>query len=768
MFVMLALALALVLLPPDPPRTFDLEKVDWSVTITANSRKIEGSVVHTLTPLKASNSIWFHSGKLGMDSITVDGAPATFTQAGEILTIKLPKIYSPGQHVKVKIDYHGQPTAGVYFIPASQAAPSKSAMVYTQGEMIDNRYWLPIYDLPNDKAAFESHITVPKGQYALSNGKLIEVLHGPKGDTYHWKLDEPQSTYLISFMAGEYADIPEQGGEIPTSYVVPKGLEDWGKATFDGTNKIVDFYGRQTGFKYPYPRFSQSAVCDFMFGGMENTTCVSQTINAMFPPSMSTTEDATGLIAHELAHQWFGDTLTCEGWPHAWLNEGFATFLPHFWFREKEGKDSYEYRKAHTIADGQGAQNGKKRSVVWTGYEEPIDTFDGVLYPGGASRLFLLMHELGEDTFWKGIQNYLEVNKFKNVITPDFFNAMGKVAHKDLTPFMKQWCYQEVLPTLTFTRTDGKLKIAQTGDPYDMNIEVGFLKNEKLVTRSIHVEDGTGELDLSEFGTAPFVVDPATISIANINTDAIKFSGEEWMSLYKASETGQRWRLLGKMQLSPAQKLDLFHWEPYNKLKEDWLGQIDSENDLVALASNSDRHLAWMALNRLAALPIAKNHLDLFRNTFNNDPNDDLRNSALNALLSNSPEAASFAETAWKTPSYHNSFAISALNYWVGHDTVKARKRALAAVEDEMPIFLRERAIDVLGQLKDEAGSREVYEALIHVAREPSFGARMAAIGALQNYGDPAAVSTLKLSANSSLHFMRRKAEAAIKALQGR
>lgn len=328
-----------------PERTFNLIDVNWKLSFDETSGQIFGDVTNTVRPLRPNvTKVAFQAVKLEISKVYVDGASSSYLYDGKEVQVPLPVNVSTSQALKVRIVYSGTPSAGVYFIPKKRAFPAKSSMVYTQGEMIDTRYWLPTYDWPDDKATSEATITVPKGYYALSNGRLLERMVSGENETFHWKLDQPVSTYLISFVAGKYDEGTDPGAAIPTYYYVPAGLKSWGDVSFGGTSKIVDFYGKLTGFTYPYAKFSQAAVSDFMFGGMENTTAVTQTINAIYPPEVADYESATGLIAHELAHQWFGDTATATDWEHIWLNEGFATFLPTF------GPGNHRARKITTLS----------------------------------------------------------------------------------------------------------------------------------------------------------------------------------------------------------------------------------------------------------------------------------------------------------------------------------------------------------------------------------------------------------------------------------
>ena len=274
--------------------------VTWNLSFDFDQGSIEGDVVDSIIPVKDAANVIFDCFRLKVDHVLVDGKPARFEANERVLKILPPAQFKKGVKTAIHIFYSGLPEAGIYFVPAARAFPAHTPIVYSQGEMEDNRCWLPTYDDPDDKATFEGTIHVPKGWKAVSNGALVEHKEEANEDVWHWKLDKPASTYLISLVAGPYDQIMDGSDPVPVGYFVPPGLDDWGKAAFGGTDKNVQFYSKLTGYSYPWPKYTQTAVADFMFGGMENVSCTTQTINALFPPSDAPNRDATGLVAHEL------------------------------------------------------------------------------------------------------------------------------------------------------------------------------------------------------------------------------------------------------------------------------------------------------------------------------------------------------------------------------------------------------------------------------------------------------------------------------------
>ncbi|HWD39720.1 MAG TPA: hypothetical protein VG944_12795, partial [Fimbriimonas sp.] len=223
---------------------YHLVNVKWDLSFDFDKGSIVGDVTNTVVPTKDGATLLFDCPKLKIESADVNGEAAKTETNGRVLRVIPASGDVSGRKLDVHIHYSGLPEAGIYFVPADRAFPAHTDIVYTQGEMEDNRYWLPTYDDPDDKATFESFIHVPAGWKALSNGKLIDVTHSGSSDVWHWKLDKPASTYLISMVAGPYDEVVDGHDPVPVSYWVPEGLDAMGKEAFGGTDKVVQFYGK--------------------------------------------------------------------------------------------------------------------------------------------------------------------------------------------------------------------------------------------------------------------------------------------------------------------------------------------------------------------------------------------------------------------------------------------------------------------------------------------------------------------------------------------
>ena len=755
------------------PHNFDLIDVKWHVDLKTyeETNVLKGDVVNTMVLLKEPTRVSFDCAKLNVQKVEVDGKAATFNLANEMITVKLPATCKVGQTTKIHVYYEGNPQAGLYLIPGKRAFPAHTNVIYTQGEMVDNRYWLPTWDYPDDKATSEGIIEVGKGEKAISNGKLVSVTEQGDRQIYHWKMDQPHATYLISIVAGKLDEGKGSWGTMPVNYYTPEGLLDWGTVAFGGTEKLIDFYSKLTGFKYPYAKFVQSAVPDYMFGGMENITAVTQTIGTLHPQSVNELADSTGLVAHELAHQWFGDTVTCNGWSDAWINEGWATFLPNFYEREIHGDEEYSLGRYGCFQGGLGAHQGAARPVVYKGYKDALDMFNGFIYAGGASRMFMLMDQLGEDRFWKAIASYLNERKFTSFDTPAFFQSISKSTGKDLTPFMQQWFYTPAAPTLTVTRKDGKLIVSQPEPYFDLNLDVWSLNEDAWVKRTLHLTGAEANLDLGDMATKPVLVDPRCFVMANIANN-IPFTVDELERLFQhAPNAGEQARILDTMMssLKPEDWLEFAKAIKSKRMLERVLGRLSTgaESYLLSLTGDTDRAVANTAISVLQSQPKSDDLLTRLRTIAENDPNDIIRQNATRVLIEMTGDVT-LVNKANQKDGFRDGYRQMALQWLNRNKPLIARERCLEYLSQPTAEPTRVMAIQLLGGLKDKPGEIRVYKALLKILDETSFGARASAINSLAAYGDASAIDHLKPFTTNSLVFFRQAAEGAISRLKAK
>lgn len=753
-----------------PVQTYDLLDVDWSVKLFPEKREITGEVTNTIRPLRDGlRTFQFHCAKLLVSEVRVNGTRVPFVQAEPDLRVTLPKPAAKKDLLRVTVSYYGSPQGGVYFVAPEDAFPAKTWMVYTQGEMEDTRYWLPTYDYPNDKATSRGTIEVPTGWNVLSNGALKAVLAQGNRTTYKWAIEQPHATYLISFVAGPYSEIVEKWGDLRVSVYVPKGLESWGKASFGGTNDMVRFYSELTGFKYPYAKFAQALVADFPFGGMENISAVTNTIGALHPDEEKPLEDAMGLNLHELAHQWFGDTITTPNWSHIWVNEGFASFLPNFYVRHKRGRDLYDLGRLGAFDGALGAHRGSNRPVVWTGYKEPIEMFDGFAYAGGAARMFMLMHKLGEPRFWAAIKAMFAANAFKNVNTEQFFAAMEKATGENLDTFRKQWFYRAAAPAITVKRDGDKVILEQKSPTFDLELWVWILRDGRWTKVFVPLSGDKATVEVPG-ATGPLLVDPEVWVMADLTYD-FTISTADFAALYRnAPNAAQRQRLIRLMAerkdtgaLAAALKV-----EELPELVADLVRSVPTErSDLLLTAlDHPDHRVRQAAVGALADSkdPIAAQRLKAMWLMKSAMPTG-LRAEILGSLLKLTNDKA-LAKACLEVDSFHDVIRGRAFSWLVEHDRKAAYEVALRFAQNAPNYAIRVAALGALGGMRDLDASGAGLRALLRTVQLAPFQAQTTSLRALQQYGDPVALAVVEPLLDHGMHFVRNTAKGCVQSLR--
>jgi aminopeptidase N len=393
------------------------------------------------------DAIGFEIEAVEIGSEAAGFAPARYTYDGEALRVAIEESCA---EASVRVRYRAAPRRGMYFLAPDEHVRGRPNQVWTQCQDEDARHLFPCHDKPHIKQTTECRVTAPAGWAVLSNGELVSRPSEGEPNTFHWKMNEPHPSYLFTIVAGEFSILEAEADGVPLTYWVPRGREEDGKRTFRRTPDMVKRFGALTGVKYPWNKYAQVVVSDFIFGGMENTTATTMYEHILLDERATIDVTADDLIAHELAHQWFGDYVTCRDWSHGWLNEGFATFMEHVDREGHLGKDEYHYGLWLDFEMYAGEANGRyKRPIVCQDYEAPIDIFDRHLYEKGGLVLHALRTELGDDVFWKGVGTYLRRHAKSVVETRDLQRALEDVSGRSLERFFEQWVFRAGHPELS-------------------------------------------------------------------------------------------------------------------------------------------------------------------------------------------------------------------------------------------------------------------------------------------------------------------------------
>jgi aminopeptidase N len=424
-----------------PDRVVDIQHLALVIEVDPARRRVAGTATLRVAVIAPDlTTIELDAVELEIDRVAVNNTAATFRHTGKKLRVELAEPAAAGSELTIAIAYRGSPRRGLYFIAPDEAYPHKPVQVWSQGQDEDSRYWFPCFDTPNAKATSEVTVSVPAKLFALSNGTLISDRTDGDRRTLHWRLDVPHSCYLVTLAVGDFATIETRWRDVPVVYYVERGHEAAAERTLARTPQMLELFSTKFGVPYPYPRYAQVFVADFIFGGMENTSATSLTDTVLIDERAALDYDVDALVAHELAHQWFGDLVTCRDWAEGWLNEGFATYSEYIWREHHEGRDAADLELDEWAEMYFGEDSGRyRRTVATKHYEEPIDIFDHHLYEKGGRILHMLRDVVGDAAFYKALAHYLGKHRHGVVESRDRARAVEEATGKNLDWFFSQW-----------------------------------------------------------------------------------------------------------------------------------------------------------------------------------------------------------------------------------------------------------------------------------------------------------------------------------------
>ena len=476
-----------------PDKAVDVEHIDLVLRPDLERRRLDGVCTTRVRAYDEPVSrLSLDAVDLDVTAVTRDGKPLRFTRRDDRLDVHFEPAIGAGERAEFAVTYAAQnPRHGLFFIEPSDAYPDRVRHAWTQSQDENARYWFPCLDYPHAKQTTSTTVVVPKGLFALANGALTERRDDGDTTTFTYRQDVPHSTYLTTLVVGPFSEIEQRAsGErgVPVWYYVLSGREADGERAFGKTPEMIETFEERIGTAYPYARYSQIAVSDFIFGGMENTSATTQTDRTLHDETAHLDFSSDPLVSHELAHQWFGDLLTCRDWSHAWLNEGFATYFESVWHEANLGYDEYLFDVfacvAHYIEED---SHRYRRPIVCNRFRDPIELFDRHLYQKGGAVLHMLRGELGDARFWRSIRDYVRENAQRNVETIDLIRAIERATGRNVRGFFDQWVFRGGHPeievgytwdatrkTATFT-VDQKQKIDDENPAYSFDVDLGFV-----------------------------------------------------------------------------------------------------------------------------------------------------------------------------------------------------------------------------------------------------------------------------------------------------
>lgn len=421
-------------------RNYDQQHIRLDLRFDFAEKAVKGEATLQVTPLVGDfDTLILHAETMTISSVKSGRCALRFSQEDGLLKIKLDRKYRPGEIVRTTINYTAKPDRGLYFFSPGKDIPDMPYQIWSQGEGQNNRYWFPCFDSVGDKMTTEINVTVPANLRVISNGTLAGITEDKKRDekTFHWRMDQEQAAYLVSIVVGDYVTISDTVRGVPLHYNIPAHRKNENTdLVFGHTPAMISFFSDYI-CPYPYEKYDQTPVQDFKYGGMENISATTLNSRVFHDERAVPNYSPDALIAHELAHQWFGDLLTIKEWPHIWLQEGFATYFTDLFFEHEYGTDEFRMRRFRQNRSLFTDRKVKAADAPFT----PVDLSGRTAYSRGAAILNMLRYELGDNVFQKGIQYYVDKFKFKSVDSEDFRLAMQEASGRDLGQFFKQWIY---------------------------------------------------------------------------------------------------------------------------------------------------------------------------------------------------------------------------------------------------------------------------------------------------------------------------------------
>ncbi len=450
------------------PRDFDLLHTKLEVRFDYANQYLLGKATLTLKPhFYAQSTLTLDAKQFDVRQVSLETGEnqresLQFTYDSLEIKIQLNRKYEAGEKLKVFIDYTAKPNErksggsaaisedkGLYFINPLGTDTTKPIQIWTQGETESNSCWFPTIDKPNQKMTNEIYITHLKKYVSLSNGTLISST--PINDslvTDYWKMDLPHAPYLVMMAVGDFVITQDRWRDIPVNYYMEKKYAPYARQIFGNTPQMMEFFSQKLGFDYPWQKYSQVVVRDYVSGAMENTSATlhGEFINRNTRELLDETYE--DVVSHELFHQWFGDLVTTESWSNIPLNESFATYGEYLWNEYKYGREYADYKQQDNYDKYIDEATDKNVDLVRFYYNDREDMFDRHSYEKGGLVLHYLRKTIGDDAFFKSLELYLKTNQFKPVEIHQLRLAFEEVTGKDLNWFFNEWFLNSGHPVL--------------------------------------------------------------------------------------------------------------------------------------------------------------------------------------------------------------------------------------------------------------------------------------------------------------------------------
>jgi len=727
----------------------------------------------------------FNTLGIHYERVSVNGKPAHYSLNADkqLINVNLPAPAAANQRLSVEFTYWVQPQRGVYFIRPDKGYPDVTPEIWSQGEMIDNRRWFPTWDEPNEKTPSELIVTVPHGWTVVANGSLKSHTHSGSQETWDWNSPHRKSTYLIAFSAGPLSehhttlgqaddgDVAHFGnGNMPVdSYVQPKYAK-LNALCFGDTNDIVAYFQQIIGVKFPWLKYDQTTAERFTYGGMENASATTQTDRAIHPVSENLEHPCDGLVAHELAHQWWGDDVSLADWSNTWINEGYATYFQELWSEKHFGEADFEYERYEAQQGYFGETKHYFRPIVDYVYNDPLDLFDASGYPRPGEVLHMLRYMFGDARFFKALHDYLNEYQYKNADTHQFFAAIDKSLGTNLDWFENEWFYRAAYPHYyiaqkydpsTQTLTLDVTQKNHDGKPFRMPIAIEAYYNGGMKRVQPTIDANHQTVTISGVPSKPLMVlfDPnnnvirqltypkSVAELAYQSVHAEHVGDREW-ALEQLAEFAKKKGVQRTQAMNAVREIALF--DRFYGVRGDAVAVSAAFGDSGTVESalgDKDKRVRLAAEDAAGDLKQNAKSVDKTLVAMTSDADPDVVAGALTALGSlKAPGAYDLLVHALNRPSFGDTIAAGAVRGLAGYGDMRAFALIKARTAYGTPDNERNAAVTAMAQLANHAHEPQLALATLLeiVQHDPLIPTRIMATRALGILGDAAAIPVLE------------------------
>lgn len=771
-----------------PSKAIDILHLALDVTPNFKERSVAGKATLRFKPTaKPLAELTLDGVDLNVTEVTSTDAIQGWQATDRHVIITFAKPVPAEKEASVTITYSAVPREGLYFRTPELGYKAEDMHIWTQGEAIEARHWFPCYDSPNEKFTSEITCHVPEDMVVLSNGKKMSEEKGSGGlKAVRWLQDKPHVNYLICLCAGYFKKIEDKYKDIPLAFWTPASQIEQAARSFKDTKDIMAFFEKEIGVPYPWAKYDQVVLDDFTAGGMENTSITTLNDRTLHTAASETLRSSQGLVAHELAHQWFGDLVTCKDWSHLWLNEGFATFYDGLYEGHKNGKDAMNYG-FYGSAKGIINQPNDTNAIVRRLMGAPSEMFNYLAYPKGSWVLRMLRAQLGEDLFRKCIQTYVERYQYKNAVTENLNAVIEELSGRSFDRFFDQWVYHAHHPELNVSYAwDEKTKLAKLTISqnqkvtdnvllFEFPLAVRFKGKSGTHNQTVQVKEQTQEF-FFPLPEAPEIVriDPELELLASISFTppqnmlyAQLADKSDMLGRLRAAE-----QLSGKREALPKLK-EVLNNDPFYGVRmaaSQSIRAMQTDEALEVLLGSteqSDARARNQVVKDIGGFYREASYAGIVK-LIDQEKNPDIKASYIQSLGAyRRSEVRGKLLEYLKSDSYRNILADAAIAAMRAQEDPEYIEPLLACLQNQEKKFTSQgfgAALNTLGWLaRNEEKKDRVREFLLERVNHKKDNVQLAVINALGTLGDPKAIAVLETFV--SLPKATRERTAAEKAL---